>query len=329
MAATRRDNRLTFLQNFTCTAAAGIAARTVISPLDVTKVLMQVGTKDTHEGLLKTFTNVYKSQGIRAFWKGNFMGCLRLVPFSAIQFSAFNQLKRNVVDDNGRMNSIHAMMVGCMAGMVATVVTYPTDMVKTRLIVQSKQRRRYRGIAHAFALIMKEEGLLAFYRGMLVSLLGSMPFAAITFSSYETLDQIWGKPRYMYTPMQSLLNGCISAAVAQSLCFPFDTIRKKLQAQSPVIRDGGGVDVQFKGAIGAVRATFRRYGFAGFWRGNAANLCKIVPYSGIMFMTFEALKRSMLYENGYTVSMFDDTPKQGIDQTMQPSELVAWRKRHS
>lgn len=173
MAATRRDNRVTFVQNFTCTAAAGVTARTVISPLDVAKVLMQVGTKDTHGGVLKTFTNVYNSQGIRAFWKGNLMGCLRLAPFSAIQFSAFHKIKQQLVDDGGRMSPIHAMMAGSLAGMAATIITYPTDMVKTRLIVQNLQRKRYKGVTHAFSLIMREEGLLAFYRGMFVSLIGN------------------------------------------------------------------------------------------------------------------------------------------------------------
>lgn len=329
MAATRRDNRVTFVQNFTCTAAAGVTARTVISPLDVAKVLMQVGTKDTHGGVLKTFTNVYNSQGIRAFWKGNLMGCLRLAPFSAIQFSAFHKIKQQLVDDGGRMSPIHAMMAGSLAGMAATIITYPTDMVKTRLIVQNLQRKRYKGVTHAFSLIMREEGLLAFYRGMFVSLIGAIPYTMVTFAAYETLDQIWNKPRYMYTPMQSLINGCVSAAIAQLVCYPFDTIRKKLQAQSRVMKDGGGVDVQFKGAIAAAKATNSKYGYKGFWRGITPNLCKVVPYAGIMFMTFEVLKRSLLFHNGYTVSILDDTPKPGIDQTMQPSELEAWRKRHS
>lgn len=51
----------------------------------------------------------------------------------------------------------------------------------------------------------------------------------VTFAAYETLDQVWNKPRYMYTPMQSLFNGCVAAAIAQLACYPFDTIRKKLQ----------------------------------------------------------------------------------------------------
>ncbi|XP_022098882.1 solute carrier family 25 member 43-like [Acanthaster planci] len=330
MGGAARDHRLTYLQTFTCTTVAGVTSRSLTAPLDVIKVLSQVGTKETKQGFFKAFVNLYQSQGLRAFWKGNLIGCLRLSPFSTIQFSAFYKLKSRLADENGRMSPPKALLAGSLGGMVATVVTYPTDMVKTRLIVQStnKQRRRYRGIVHAFKLILKEEGLLAFYRGLYVSLLGSMPFSACTFLIYELLDTLWDTPRYMLTPVQNFFNGCIAAAVAQTVSFPFDTIRKKLQAQSFVMKNGGGVDIHpFRGMIMAFRKTNDAYGMKGLWRGNTANICKIAPYAGLMFMAYEACKRGFLFQNGYTQSLFDDTPLPGVDQTLKPDEVASYVPR--
>ncbi|XP_071951487.1 solute carrier family 25 member 43-like [Antedon mediterranea] len=328
MGRAGRDDRLTDFQNFSCGAVAGIVSRTVVSPLDVIKILTQVGTTDTRNGFLNSFMNVYKSQGLRAFWKGNLIGCLRLSPFSAIQFSSYYKFKHLFADQHGRLAPYSSMAAGTLGGVVASILTYPTDMVKTRLIVQHTQKPRYSGIIHAFALIVKEEGVLALYKGMFVSICGALPFTACTFVTYEFLDQFSDKPRYMLTPMQNFCNGCVAAAFAQTVSFPFDTIRKKLQAQSSVMRNGGGVDVHFRGMISAFSKTIELYGYKGLWRGNLANICKVVPYAGLMFMSFEACKRGFLHQNGYTKGYWDDAPVAGVDQSLKPNQLREWNAHH-
>lgn len=58
--------------------------------------------------------------------------------------------------------------------MVATVATYPTDVIKTRLIVQNRLEPSYEGILHAFYKIYHQEGLLALYRGVSPAILGKI-----------------------------------------------------------------------------------------------------------------------------------------------------------
>ena len=188
MGKAGRDDRLTDFQNFSCGAVAGIVSRTAVSPLDVIKILTQVGTTDTRQGFLNSFANVYKNQGLRAFWKGNLIGCLRLSPFSAIQFSSYYKFKHLLADQNGKLAPHSSMAAGTLGGVVATVVTYPADMVKTRLIVQHThtKKARYRGIVHAFSLIVKEEGVLALYKGMLVSICGKSRKDSMTLSLQES-----------------------------------------------------------------------------------------------------------------------------------------------
>ena len=63
--------------------------------------------------------------------------------------------------------------------LIATVLLYPTDLLKTRLTVQHVQPSlaKYRGIIHATRTITREEGLRALYRGMMPSLLGKIKSA--------------------------------------------------------------------------------------------------------------------------------------------------------
>jgi hypothetical protein len=40
-----------------------VASRTITSPLDVVKILAQVGTKETRQGFLRSFVNIYRREG--------------------------------------------------------------------------------------------------------------------------------------------------------------------------------------------------------------------------------------------------------------------------
>jgi len=319
-----KDERMTFTQNFVSGGVAGVASRTITSPLDVVKILAQVGTKDSQQGFLKTFSNVYNNEGLKAFWKGNGIACVRLFPYNAVQFASFNYLKVVMADPNtGRLSPMNAMISGSLGGISATIVTYPTDMMKTRLTVAHADptKAKYHGMVDCFRVILREEGPMAFYKGLSTSVIGVIPFAGGTFMAYEILDGLWGKPKDKMTPMENFINGCLAASFAQTFSFPFDTIRKKLQAQSKTVTANMKPDVEFNGMADAFVQTVKKYGPLGLWKGTSANLAKVAPYAGIMFASFEACKRFFLYSNGYTLGPFDATPKPGVDQSLRPDEL--------
>jgi solute carrier family 25 protein 43 len=172
MGRSKTDIRLTYSQSVICSGVAGITSHTITAPFDVVKILAQVGTADASGfGMLRTFRNVHVHEGLRGFWKGNLMGCMRLFPYSAIQFSAFQKMKLKAVDSQGRLSPMFALTCGAGGGVIATVAMYPTDTVKTRLIVQ-RFKSSYRGIFNAFAVIIRTEGIFTLYKGMSVAILG-------------------------------------------------------------------------------------------------------------------------------------------------------------
>lgn len=305
---------------------AGVASRTITSPLDVVKILAQVGTKETKGGFFQSFSNIYAREGLKAFWKGNGIACLRLFPYNAIQFSGFNQLKLLLSDDKGRLGILNSMIAGSLAGVLATVATYPTDMVKTRLTADhaDASHAKYKSMMHAFTTIASEEGILAFYKGLSTSIIGVIPYAGGTFMAYEFLDKAWGKEKSQMTGVENFINGCLAASFAQTFSFPFDTIRKKLQAQSKTVKDDMRPDVEFDGMFDAFRKTIQKNGVLGLWAGTTANLAKVAPFAGLMFATFESSKRVCLWMNGYTSSPFTETLIPGVDQSMKPDELAKW-----
>ncbi|EHB12827.1 Solute carrier family 25 member 43, partial [Heterocephalus glaber] len=231
-----------------------------------------------------------------------------------------------LTDDLGHISQWRSIVAGSLAGMVSAIVTYPTDLIKTRLIVQNMLEPSYRGLLHAFSTIYQQEGFLALYRGVSLTVLGALPFSAGSLLVYMNLEKIWNGPRDRFSLLQNFANVCLAATVTQTLSFPFDTVKRKMQAQSPCLPHCGGVDVHFSGAMDCFRQIVKAQGVLGLWNGLTANLLKIVPYFGLMFSTFEFCKRICLYQNGYIVSPLSYKLTPGVDQSLKPQELRELKK---
>lgn len=321
MSAIKRDPRITYSQSLGCGAAAGVLSRSLTCPLDVVKVLSQVGTFHAKKGFIRTFQLLCEAEGPRALWKGNCIACLRLFPYNATQLSAFHKFVYLFMDDLGHISHCGAIVAGSLAGIMAALLTYPTELIETRLIVQNSTAPTYRGILHALLTIYTSEGFPALYRGASLSILGAVPFSAGSFLVYINLDKLWNKPSVKLTPLQNFANGCLAAGVAQTLSFPFETVKRKMQAQSPLLPHYGGVDVHFTGVVDCFKQIVKTKGFLSLWNGLTANILKIVPYYGLMFSTFEFCKRACLYRNGYIVSPLSYRLSPGVDQSLRADEL--------
>ncbi|XP_017712865.1 PREDICTED: solute carrier family 25 member 43 [Rhinopithecus bieti] len=253
-------------------------------------------------------------------------GALSLSLTAPLELATARRFVVMFTDDLGHISQWSSIMAGSLAGMVSTIVTYPTDLIKTRLIVQNMLEPSYRGLLHAFSTIYQQEGFLALYRGVSLTVVGALPFSAGSLLVHMNLEKIWNGPRDQFSLPQNFANVCLAAAVTQTLSFPFETVKRKMQAQSPYLPHSGGVDVHFSGAVDCFRQIVKAQGILGLWNGLTANLLKIAPYFGIMFSTFEFCKRICLYQNGYILSPLSYKLTPGVDQSLQPQELRELKK---
>ena len=82
---------------FCAGGVAGAVSRTVVSPLERLKILMQVQSvgRDAYKlSVGKALIKMWKEEGWRGFMRGNGTNCIRIVPYSAVQFSSYNFYKR-------------------------------------------------------------------------------------------------------------------------------------------------------------------------------------------------------------------------------------------
>ena len=192
------DKRISLLQDCICGSMCGISSRTLTAPLDVAKVLYQVGTPlaihtHTNGGLLRLWKTMYIVEGWRSLFKGNKMACMKIFPYELVRFGAYHEIKSCLSDEQGRLTPKRALVTGALTGMTATVCTYPMDMLKTRMIVQpwKKEASAYKNYRHAFSTIRSTEGWRALYRGLAPTLTGKHRHVNLFSSIFSELHRPW------------------------------------------------------------------------------------------------------------------------------------------
>jgi len=135
--------------------------------------------------------------------------------------------------------------------------------------------------------VMREEGgVRGLYRGLVATAIGVAPYVGINFAAYEALRGIITPPGQTST-VRKLMCGALAGSISQTLTFPFDVLRRKMQV---VGMSAGGMGYQYSGALDALRAIIRTEGLRGLYRGIWPNLLKVAPSIATSFFTYELVK---------------------------------------
>jgi solute carrier family 25 phosphate transporter 23/24/25/41 len=168
---------------------AGAVSRTVVSPLERLKILFQVQSagRDAYKlSVGKGLEKMWREEGWRGFMRGNGTNCIRIVPYSAVQFSSFNFYQKALFEEypGAGLTPFKRLICGGIAGVTSVFVTYPLDIVRTRLSIQSAsfselgaKPQRLPGMWETMiGMYRTEGGLLALYRGIIPTVAGVAPY---------------------------------------------------------------------------------------------------------------------------------------------------------
>ncbi|KJE92458.1 solute carrier family 25 member 42 [Capsaspora owczarzaki ATCC 30864] len=185
-----QQRRIGIVHSLAAGAIAGAVAKTAIAPLDRVKIMFQV-TPNKHYHLsvaLHTVLETYRREGLAACWRGNSATMLRIMPSAALQFMSFQQYKQLLLKPGASdLDPGRRFLTGSLAGCTATMFTYPLDLMRARLAIQSLGNQKYSSMRNAFATVWRTEGLFAFWHGASAALVGIAPYAGVTFFTFETL----------------------------------------------------------------------------------------------------------------------------------------------
>ena len=107
--------------------------RTFVAPLERLKLEYIVRGEQKH--LFELIKTIAASQGLRGFWKGNFVNILRTAPFKAVNFYAYDTYRKQLLklSANEETTNFERFIAGAAAGITATVLCLPLDTVYDNL----------------------------------------------------------------------------------------------------------------------------------------------------------------------------------------------------
>ncbi|KAJ1835433.1 mitochondrial thiamine pyrophosphate transporter [Coemansia sp. RSA 2706] len=298
---TTAQRRLAPVENALCGATAGLVSRALVSPFDVVKITLQLETAKSASRLrtgsvIACATRIMHAEGVRGFFKGNLSAEYLYLSYGAMQFLAFGTIEAALRRAQAPKR-VRSFVGGALAGALATSVTYPFDLLRTRFIAQELSSRVHSSLVEAVGHIYREEGVRGFYRGLWPACLQIMPYMGIVFTSYDMLASgyRWARRTVLsespilrlLDPVQDAVIGAGAAVIGKTCVYPLDLVRKRLQIQGPhLLSYAHGRVPKYVGMSDALMYIVRQEGVLALFRGLTPALIKAAPASATVFFVF-------------------------------------------
>ncbi|BAE66274.1 unnamed protein product [Aspergillus oryzae RIB40] len=282
---------------------AGCAAKTIVAPMERIKILFQ--TSNPHflpystrwNGFIEAISHIRTSHGVPALFKGHAASLIRVFPYAGINFLAYEQLQRVIIISPKRDTPFHRFFCGSTAGAISTAFTYPLELIRIRLAFEAEQHRHssWFGISRRIYFESGGKGsLLNLYQGIGPTMLGILPYAGTSFVTHDLMREQLRSPLFApyalekgsstrLTAVAQLCCGAIAGIVAQTVAYPIDILRRRMQV--------GSVVGSRSGILETARRVFMERGVKGFYVGLTIGYMKMAPMVATSFYVYDRMKR--------------------------------------
>lgn len=261
--------------SFLSSSLSAIVTKTTVAPLERLKVLKQSQMyygQNNYGGLYSSFSHICKNEGFwKGLWRGNTANLVRTIPAYALKFP-LNEFYKNIfVNKDEPKNFLPLLLSGFSAGITQAFLTYPVDMLRTRMSLDKQMTSNYTNIFRCSYNIVKNEGVMGLYKGLSAGITFYPLYIGIQFSLYEYLrdDVPYGA-------------GTIAGVVAQTVAFPGDVIKRQMQ-----LNGIDNTETKINGVFDCIRNILRTRGFIGLYQGYGINLLKVVPEVTLQFAVYD------------------------------------------
>lgn len=172
--------------------------------------------------------DIHTDEGVRGLFRGHSATILRIFPYAAIKFLAYEQIRAVIIPKSEFETPGRRLISGSLAGVTSVFFTYPLEVIRVRLAFETKRkgaglvdicRRIYHevpsvqltataggvigGAENAVQALVPKSGLANFYRGFSATILGMLPYAGMSFLTHDTAGDLLRRPslrRYTTLP---------------------------------------------------------------------------------------------------------------------------------
>ncbi|KAG5966536.1 hypothetical protein E4U57_002184 [Claviceps arundinis] len=210
----RQDERPSAGGYFVASGLAGATTSALTNPIWVLKTRMlssDRGAVGAYPSMLAGIRTILRTEGVAGFYRGLTVSLLG-VSHGAVHFAVYEPAKRMYFKrrrgqqdasglgagdgdgagtgtgrENLKMTNQATVVISSVAKLVAGAVTYPYQVLRSRMQNYRADERFGRGVGDVVARIWREEGFVGFYRGLVPGVVRVMPATWVTFLVYENV----------------------------------------------------------------------------------------------------------------------------------------------
>ena len=271
--------------------------------------------------------DIHSQDGLRGLFRGHSATLLRIFPYAAIKFVAYEQLRSLLITSSAQETPIRRLVSGSLAGVTTVFCTYPLEVIRVRLAFETRKdsrsslssicrqiynehppivsRSSTSSAPAAIAVVATstpESGLVNFYRGFTPTLVGMLPYAGMSFLAHDTAGDWLRLPALApYTTTSPPASRDPNAPPilkywAEFLAGGFaglisQTASYPLEVIRRRMQVGGAVGDGHRLGMAETSANiWKEAGFKGFWVGLTIGYVKVVPMVATSFFVYERMK---------------------------------------
>ncbi|XP_061345227.1 probable mitochondrial adenine nucleotide transporter BTL3 [Gastrolobium bilobum] len=281
-------------------AVAAMVSRTFVAPLE--RLKLEYIVRGEQKNLFDLIQAIAVSQGVKGFWKGNFVNILRTAPFKAINFYAYDTYRNKLARmlGNEESTNFERFVAGAAAGITATLLCLPMDTIRTVMVAPGGEALG--GVIGAFRHMIKTEGFFSLYKGLVPSVVSMAPSGAVFYGVYDILKSAYlhspeGMKRIQHMkeeaqglnvleqlelgPIRTLLYGAIAGCCSEAATYPFEVVRRQLQMQVRATR---------LNALATCVKIVEQGGVPALYSGLIPSLLQVLPSAAISYLVYEFMK---------------------------------------
>lgn len=266
---------------------AGMTATTVIQPVDMVKVRLQLAGEGAKTGpkpsALGVTRDIIAAGKFGDLYTGLSAGLLRQAVYTTARLGFFDTfmktLTRRAKDKGTQIGFVERAGAGLTAGGLAAMIGNPADLALIRMqsdgLKPADQRNNYRSVIHALRDITKNEGIGALWAGAAPTVVRAMAlnFGQLAFFS-EAKQQLKAKTK-LSPRTQTLTASAVAGFFASFFSLPFDFVKTRLQKQ----QKGPDGKLPYKGMMDCFKKVAKDEGILRFYRGFGTYYVRIAPHA--------------------------------------------------
>ncbi|XP_046852752.1 mitochondrial carnitine/acylcarnitine carrier protein-like [Xenia sp. Carnegie-2017] len=199
-------------------------------------------------------------------------------------------------ENSGSSSALKNFIAGGAGGVCLVVAGHPLDTIKVRLQTQPKvapgESPIFTGTFDCARKTVAKEGFFGLYKGMATPIVGITPLYAFCFLGFTVGKKLQEKnPNEEMSNFQNFNAGMVAGVFTTGIMTPGERIKCLLQ-----IQQASTGEAKYNGPLDCAKKIIKESGIRGLYKGTCATLLRDLPGTGMYFMTYELLLKSMTPE---------------------------------